>query len=99
MKEDIRGPCLNLSTGVIDLGRTVPTFRTEIERVVSRWEKFGDALRREERPYLERVIAKARHHSSASTYAALINPVEGMMLSIMIEQERELDLLKRKYHF
>ena len=90
---------MSSSAEVIELGRTVPTFRTEIERIVSRWEKFGSALRKEEKTYLERVIAKARHHSSASTYAALVNPVEGMMLSIMIEQEKELDLLKRKYHF
>lgn len=81
------------------MGRTVPTFRTEIERVVSRWERFGSVLRGEEKAYLERVIAKARHHASASTYAALINPVEGMMLSIMIEQEKELDLLRHKYRF
>lgn len=84
---------------MIELGRTVPTFRTEIERIVSRWEKFGRVLRKEEHVYLENIITKARRHSSASTYAALINPVEGMMLSIMMEQEKEIDLLKRKYHF
>lgn len=84
---------------VIELGRTVPTFRTEIERVVSRWEKFGSALRREEKIYLERVIAKARRHSSASTYAALVNPVEGMMISIMMEQEKEIELLRHRHHF
>lgn len=90
---------MNSWTGGNDTGRTVPTFRVEIERIIARWEKFGSALRREERPYLESVISKARHHASASTYAALINPVEGMMLSIMMEQEKEIDMLKRKYHF
>lgn len=81
------------------MGRTVPTFRTEIERIVGRWERFGNALRKEDREYLERVIRKARHHSSAATYAALPNPVEGMMLSIMIEQEKEIELLREKYRF
>lgn len=98
MKRSIKDRCLNLQ-GMIELGRTVPTFRTEIERIVSRWEKFGRILRKEERVYLENIITKARRHSSASTYAALINPVEGMMLSIMMEQEKEIELLKRKYHF
>ena len=84
---------------MIELGRTVPTFRTEIERIVSRWEKYGSVLRKEERIYLERIISKARRHSSSSTYAALVNPVEGMMLSIMMEQEKEIEILKQKYHF
>jgi dihydroxyacetone kinase-like predicted kinase len=33
-------------------------------------------------------------HSSASTYAAFSDPVEGAFLSIMLEQEKEIRRLK-----
>lgn len=81
------------------MGRTVPTFREEIERAVARWEFFGRALRREDRIYLERIISKARHNAAASSYAAFINPVEGMMLSILLEQEKDIDGLKNRHRF
>ncbi|MEM3851790.1 MAG: hypothetical protein QXP70_02195 [Methanomassiliicoccales archaeon] len=78
------------------MGRTVPTFRNEMERIIERWERFGKALRREERQYLERVIEKARKHSDAASYAALQNPLECMLLSILVEQEIEMDLMRRR---
>ncbi len=81
------------------MGRTVPTFREEIERVVSRWEFFGRALRREDRIYLDRVIARARHNAAASSYAAFLNPVEGMVLSVLMEQEKEIEGLKNRHRF
>ncbi len=81
------------------MGRTVPTFREETERVVAGWESFGRALRREDRIYLERIITKARRNAAASSYAAFVNPVEGMMLSILMEQEKEIDGLKNRHRF
>jgi len=70
-----------------------------MEKILERWERFGRALRKEERTYLEQVIVKARRHSDAASYAALHNPVEGMLLSVLIEQERELEVMKRKERF
>ncbi|MBX8632278.1 MAG: hypothetical protein KIY12_06590 [Thermoplasmata archaeon] len=81
------------------MGRTVPTFREEMERIVARWEKFGRAMRSEDRPYLERVISKARRNAAASSYSAMLNPVEGMLLSVLIEQEKEIDGLRNRYRF
>ncbi|MBX8640044.1 MAG: hypothetical protein M1351_02915 [Candidatus Thermoplasmatota archaeon] len=81
------------------MGRTVPTFREEMERIIGRWERFGKGMRSDDRVYLDRIVAKARHNAAASAYAALLNPVEGMLLSVLIEQEKEIDGLRNRYRF
>lgn len=81
------------------MGRTVPTFRNEMESIFRRWEKFGNALRKEEKVYFERLLEKARRHSDAASYAAFHNPVEGVLLSLLMEQEKEIEHLKSKERF
>jgi len=76
------------------VGRSVPTFREELENILHRWEIFGSALRKEERSYLDSVIARARHLSYASAYAIFQNPVESALLSVLVEQEKEIERIK-----
>ena len=40
------------------------------------------------------MVNRARMHASASTYAAFSDPVEGALLSILLEQEKEIRRLK-----
>jgi len=42
------------------------------------------------------MMKKARMHASASTYAAVLDPLEGFVLSILLEQEKSLRALKEK---
>ncbi len=78
------------------MGRTVPTYRVVLEHVVKKWDNFRRALRRGDRESFDEMMNKARMHSSASTFNIQIDPTESMFMSILLEQEKEIDKLKCK---
>lgn len=76
------------------MGRTVPTYRVILEHVIRKWDNFRRALRRDDREAFDKMMNKARMHSSASVYNIQVDPTESMFMSILLEQEKELDRLK-----
>jgi dihydroxyacetone kinase-like predicted kinase len=78
------------------MGRTVPTYRMTLESIIQGWADFRRALSREDREAFDAMVNRARMHSSASTYAAFSDPVEGALLSILLEQEKEIRRLKER---
>lgn len=77
------------------MGRTVPTYRSVLEGVSQQWRDFRRALRREDREAFDSLVVKARMHSSAATYAVSLDPVESIILSMLLEHEKELMRLSR----
>jgi hypothetical protein len=77
------------------MGRTVPTYRRTLESIVREWGDFRRALSGEDREAFDSMMARARRHSSASSYAALCDPLEAVMLSILLEQEKEILSLRK----
>jgi hypothetical protein len=77
------------------MGRTVPTYRRTLESIIREWGDFRRALGREDREAFDKVMARARKHSSASSYAALCDPLEAVLLSILLEQEKEIESLRK----
>jgi hypothetical protein len=77
------------------MGRTVPTFRQLIDDAMARWSKFRRALRREDQEYFDRLFRRVRSYTQAATYQASDNPMEAILLSIALDQERRLDALER----
>lgn len=78
------------------MGRTVPTYRMTLESIVQSWADFRRALPKEDREAFDQMVNRARMHASASTYAAFSDPVEGALLSILLEQEKEIIRLKAR---
>ena len=78
------------------MGRTVPTYRIVLEHVIKKWDNFRRALRKGDREAFDKMMNKARMHSSASIFNVHIDPTESMFMSIMLEQEKEIDKLKGK---
>jgi hypothetical protein len=78
------------------MGRTVPTFRQTLESIIQGWGDYRRALPKEDREAFDELCNRARLHASASTYAAFSDPLEGVLLSILLEQEKELRRLKGK---
>ncbi|UCG68204.1 MAG: hypothetical protein JSV09_10300 [Thermoplasmata archaeon] len=78
------------------MGRTVPTYRMVLEQVIKRWDNFRRALRRGDREAFDRMMNKARMHSSASLFNVHMDPTESMFMSIILEQEKEIARLKGK---
>ena len=76
------------------MGRTVHTFRQLIDDAIARWSKFRRALRREDQEYFDRLFRRVRTYTQAATYQASDNPMEAILLSIAIDQEKRLDALE-----
>jgi hypothetical protein len=78
------------------MGRTVPTYRMTLESIVQSWADYRRALPKDDRDAFDAMTNRARMHASASTYAAFSDPVEGALLSILLEQEKEIRRLKAR---
>lgn len=77
------------------MGRTVQTYRNTLESLVLEWGDFRKALRKKDRESFDRLMEKARSHSSASGYALRLNPMESLFMSILLEQEKDIEDLRR----
>jgi hypothetical protein len=77
------------------MGRTVPTFRQLVDDAIARWSKFRRALRREDQEYFDRLFRRVRSYTQAATYQASDNPMEAILLSIALDQEKRLDAIER----
>jgi len=67
------------------MGRTVPTFRMLLDSIIMELGDFRRALRRRDRQVFDRIMDMAREHASASTVAAAVDPMDTIVLSILIE--------------
>jgi hypothetical protein len=78
------------------MGRTVPTYRMASESLFQSWSDYRRALPQEDREAFDRLSDKVRMHASACSVAAFLDPLEGALLSILLEQEKELERLRKK---
>lgn len=76
------------------MGRTVPSFRMLLEGIVEELSAYRRALRGEDRNAFDSLMNKARVHASSCTVAPLLDPMEAIFLSILVEQEKEINALK-----
>jgi len=72
------------------MGRTVLPYSLVLEREYEDWKKFRRALRREDQEVLDRLFDQARLHAQAGVYASRPWPLETILVSILIEQEKAL---------
>jgi hypothetical protein len=79
------------------MGRTLPTFRGILDAFEEEWRPYRRSLRRRERRAFDALIRKARRHASSSTYQAPSNPFEAIVVSILLEMQKELDRLAGKH--
>jgi hypothetical protein len=77
------------------MGRTVPTFVQLIEQAMAHWLKFRRALRREDQQYFDKIFRRVRWYTQAATYQCNDSPMEAILLSIALDQEKRLDSLER----
>ena len=77
------------------MGRTVPTFVQLIQQAAERWKKFRRALRREDQPHFDRLFVSVRCYTQAATYQCHDNPMEAILLSIALDQEKRLSAIEK----
>ena len=77
------------------MGRTVPTFVQLIQQAAERWNKFRRALRREDHEHFDRLFVRVRYYTQAATYQCHDNPMEAILLSIALDQEKRLYAIEK----
>ncbi len=76
------------------MGRTLPTFRALLDRLEVEWADYRRALTEEEKQRWDALWQQARRHASASTNAAPLNPMEAVVLSVLLEHDKRLRQLE-----
>ena len=77
------------------MGRTVPTFVQLIQQAAERWKQFRRALRRENHEHFDRLFIRVRYYTQAATYQCHDNPMEAILLSIALDQEKRLNAVEK----
>ena len=78
------------------MGRTLTTFRQLVWQEIEAWSRYRRALRAEDQQALDLLFAAARKHSAAGAYFARETPFDVMVLSMLLEQQKQLLLLQQK---
>ena len=78
------------------MGRTLATFTQLVQQEIDAWSRYRRALRCEDQQALDVLFAAAHHHASAGAYLARETPFEVMLLSMLIEQQKQVGTLQQK---
>ncbi len=78
------------------MGRTNQTYRNRLETFKDRFKPFRKALRKSDKKYLDSLWEKAFYHASASSYMNPRDPGASAIISIQLEQEKEIQRLKKR---
>jgi len=76
------------------MGRTVASITQAFLEEQSHLKRFRRALRREDQLALDELLASARHHLSAASYAGYPLPLETFLLSMLLEEHKTLKRLR-----
>jgi len=78
------------------MGRTVDAFSIVLSQEEARFNKFRRALRVEDRELLDELFEHARRNIQAAVQAAAPEPMESIVLLMLIELQREIRELKAR---
>ena len=76
------------------MGRTIPSYREKLEEIIVELGVYRRALRGDDKIAFDDIMNMARQHASSCTLLPLFDPVDCLLLSILLEQEKEIKLLK-----
>jgi len=76
------------------MGRTLPSITQVFLEEQGSFARFRRALRRSDQIVLDDLFASARQHLAAAAYAAHALPLEVFMLSMLLEEHKEVMRLR-----
>ena len=88
--------CTDTDHWQLIMGRTVLPYSQVWEAERQRWQKFRRALRKEDQAHLDRLFESARLHLQAGVYASNPWPLESMLLSMLLEHQKDLMALEER---
>lgn len=72
------------------MGRTIASFRQIVNAEYAELDKFKRALSKPDREALEELMAKARLHAAAGTYASFADPTMFLVIGMLIEINKKI---------
>ncbi|MDR5655775.1 hypothetical protein RH831_01080 [Halodesulfurarchaeum sp. HSR-GB] len=78
------------------MGRTNPTYRDRLDALETDWGPYRRSLRRHEQGPFDRLWEHARAHADASGMYNPADPMQTVLLSICLEQERAIQELTER---
>lgn len=78
------------------MGRTLPTVTQQLLDTESALARFRRTLRRSDQYLLDSLFAAARRHTAAISQTDALLPFEAALLAILLEQARELAVLRQE---
>lgn len=76
------------------MGRTEPTFRLLLDRIEAEWRDYRRGLDARGQEAFDALFQKARAHASSSSNVCRVDPLESVLLSMLLEHELELRALR-----
>jgi hypothetical protein len=78
------------------MGRTVTPFSIVLSQEEARLKKFRRALRTEDRTHFDELFEYARRNTQAAVQAAAPEPMESLILLMLLEMLKEIQALKAR---
>ena len=76
------------------MGRTLPSITQSLQEEQAAFSRFRRALRRSDQLALDELFVSARQHLAAAAYAADLLPMETFLLSMLLEEHKEVIRLR-----
>ncbi len=77
------------------MGKTVPTYRNQLEMEIRELLPFRRALCQGEKVLFDTLVGYARTHAAEGSFTAHSDPLVPFFLSILLEQERKIRELEK----
>lgn len=78
------------------MGRTLPTITQQLSETEAALARFRRALRKSDQYIFDGLFAAARRHTAAISQTDALLPFEAALLAILLEQAREIAILRQK---
>ena len=78
------------------MGRTLPTITQQLNDTEAALARFRRTLRKSDQYIFDGLFAAARRHTAAISQAESLLPFEAALLAILLEQAREIAILRQK---
>ena len=77
------------------MGRSFESVRQGVKGPIDHWAKAARALKKEDKPYGERLVALAKLHSSEAFYGC-DDPLEAVVFSVLVEMLKQQEKQARE---
>lgn len=78
------------------MGKTNPTYRDRVSRIENDWQSYRRALRVEHQDSFDQLFVQARNFADASGHQNALDPMEPLLMSILLAQEERIAELEER---